>query len=591
VLNPESASVERSFLVGSDPSKVIASSGGSSAFVWSQGQSKLCEYSMAGGSNLGCLDLGRESGSPRFVASMAAVPGTARSVVVSTQSTLHVFEGSREVSQLASWAGWVQPVPEAARVYGTDFDTSFKRLEFSSTGLKLLSQTPGLFGSEPRYPYQILYYQGLIYTNTGQVFHAETLKPAGQYVIPGIVGAGTLIAMNPERNHVYFLVQSSPLSLFVFDRLSFAKIGKLDLSEPQLVSSLTICGSDCLAWRDSDSIYLLRVSSLTLTEPPLPSPPPPGPAFVNGAMVLKMRANGIAWDPLRNQVWVGTGFTGGLWANSIYPLNWETGEEGDAVPVPGEPKKLAITSDGKYAYTGLDFDFRVQRIDLNTRRADLLISYRDPAYAAYPLTDTPADLLPVPGEPEALVVAGTVRSMNGGVAIYDGVGRRPDSIGDAFICDQLQWGPEPSTLYCTYTTGSPSYLRKLEVGPNGVRLTDKRWPISGGFLTHSVYNPADRLFYGGEGSILDPETGEKKGILPASGWAALDPAQNTIGLLRSTSSGVELVVVDLATRQIKRTMIAAATGAYPHLELVNAGPGRFAARHESGYVILFDLAR
>ena len=59
--------------------------------------------------------------------------------------------------------------------------------------------------------------------------------------------------------------------LFVFDRLSYALIGESDVGGSYPFSSLTNCGPDCLAWRDAESIYLLRLSSLTLSEPPPPA--------------------------------------------------------------------------------------------------------------------------------------------------------------------------------------------------------------------------------------------------------------------------------------------------------------------------------
>jgi hypothetical protein len=125
--------------------------------------------------------------------------------------------------------------------------------------------------------------------------------------------------------------------------------------------------------------------------------------------------NSMVYNPVNGLLYVSVpGSAGAPYGNSIVSIDPATGVLGTPIYVGSEPDKLAITSDGKYLWVGLDGAAAVRQVDLTANTAGLQFQIK--AFSAPYSTIEALALAALPGSDNSVIVAAS----NTNPAIYDG---------------------------------------------------------------------------------------------------------------------------------------------------------------------------
>src|SRR5205823_2749776 len=101
----------------------------------------------------------------------------------------------------------------------------------------------------------------------------------------------------------------------------------------------------------------------------------PGPGGGSSAAIyitvylkLSISATGLTYDPFSRQLYAAVPSGAINYSNSIVSVDPATGAVGTAVSIGNDPRKVIVTSDGKFLYTALNGEFAVQAYDLVGRK-------------------------------------------------------------------------------------------------------------------------------------------------------------------------------------------------------------------------------
>ena len=125
--------------------------------------------------------------------------------------------------------------------------------------------------------------------------------------------------------------------------------------------------------------------------------------------------NSMAYNPANGLFYLSVPSSAGVpYGNSIVSVDPLTGSLGTPIPIGAEPDQLAITADGRYLWVALDGASSVRRLDLRT-------GVPGPQFTTVPESFgfAAAVLLPVPNQPDSVVVATPADFAGQALAIYD----------------------------------------------------------------------------------------------------------------------------------------------------------------------------
>jgi hypothetical protein len=140
--------------------------------------------------------------------------------------------------------------------------------------------------------------------------------------------------------------------------------------------------------------------------------------------------NSMIYNPANGLFYLSVPSSAGVpYANSIVSLDPATGSLGDPIFVGSEPDRLALTSDGRYLWVGLDGAHAVRQIDLVAGTAGMQFPL-PPYLSAYSSTPVTAfALAAVPGQSNSVIVsAGASQFAYSTITIYDSGVARPNTI-------------------------------------------------------------------------------------------------------------------------------------------------------------------
>ncbi len=143
--------------------------------------------------------------------------------------------------------------------------------------------------------------------------------------------------------------------------------------------------------------------------------------------------NSMIYNPVSGLFYVSVPSSAGTpFGNSIVSVDPATGAFGTPIFVGSEPNKLAITSDGRYLWVGLDGASAIRKVDLTAGIAGLQFSLGGNG-GIYETPGTALALAALPGATDSVVVSATNQSYGGNLAIYDsGVIRGTSTTGTSF---------------------------------------------------------------------------------------------------------------------------------------------------------------
>ena len=229
--------------------------------------------------------------------------------------------------------------------------------------------------------------------------------------------------------------------------------------------------------------------------------------------------NSMVYNPVNGLFYVSVPSSAGApYGNSVVSVDPATGALGTPIYVGSEPNKLAITSDGKYLWVGLDGASAVRKVDLTAGVAGLQFTLGGNS-GIYANPGTALALAALPGATDSVLVSSTNEFSNLALAIYDsGVVRGTSSQTNysynsaySLLVDgtrgEVYAGSQ--NAYYTYTYGSTG-------------LTVKASSTTG---TYTSYSSDEMQIAGGKlytdfGGVYDAESGSLLGTLYSSGSTA-----------------------------------------------------------------------
>ncbi len=213
---------------------------------------------------------------------------------------------------------------------------------------------------------------------------------------------------------------------------------------------------------------------------------------------LDLPANALVWDPYAQSIYASLPSSYGVNGNSIAVVNPKNGKITGYYFAGSEPTQMALSSDGKYLYVGLNGDGSVQRFMLPGFTPDINISLGTSEYGG---VYTAGAIEVSPGDSHTIAVVPIGAGCCGGSApleFFTDANQLPNTVSSPGI-SYIQFA-SASTLYGY----SNSVVSEVAVNANGGTLTtqwDSLLTGSGGI----VYDAG--LIYGENGQVLDPSTG------------------------------------------------------------------------------------
>ena len=245
--------------------------------------------------------------------------------------------------------------------------------------------------------------------------------------------------------------------------------------------------------------------------------------------------NSMVYNPANHLFYLSIPSSAGAqYGNSVVSLDPVTGALGTPIFVGSEPNRLALTSDGRYLWVGLDGSSSVRKVDLVANTAGLQFSL--PTSTSYTTPLKAAAIAAVPGQTDSVVVSANNNTFNAALAIYDsGVPR--GSIISPYPSTgalSLQMDGTRSELYAgfegsyqVFTYNSSGLTSKLSTNPGTVLQNyEDRIQVVGG----RTYTDFGTAFDAESGSSVGTFVSGANNAIPI----AIDPILGLAFILDST---------------------------------------------------------
>jgi DNA-binding beta-propeller fold protein YncE len=235
---------------------------------------------------------------------------------------------------------------------------------------------------------------------------------------------------------------------------------------------------------------------------------------------VSIAANDIAYDPIHQRIYASVPSSAGASGNSLKMIDPNAAQVTASVAVGSEPRKIAVSSDGQYAYVGLDGAAAVRRVKLDDFTAGLQFPLGSDSFLGLFYVD---DMEAVPGQPGAVAVSRRNQGFSPrheGVAIYDNGVQRPNETPGHTGSDVIEFDASGKALYGYNNETTDFGFRTMSVDASGVQITNTASGLISGF-------GADIDYGGGKivsttGRVIDAVSHTLLGTLGGSGPVAVE---------------------------------------------------------------------
>lgn len=370
-------------------------------------------------------------------------------------------------------------------------------------------------------------HNGLLYTGDGRVIDPEKRTYDGRFYDWYVLFASTVtIAPEEQRAYVgmrdgYRLILAS-FDITTYQLTSYYSGETFGVGETPYRTAW--CGASGLAvigyGIDRNTVVFFPRAFFK----PLPPYQRPEPVPINSQVRrIPLLNNGLIYDGRNRVLYASTPGVAGEVGNSIAKIDPFNATVADVVWVGSEPWQMTISDGGRYLYTALQGGTAIQRMTLPDLKRDLrfpLHSSDDGVYG--PIPTEAAQMLPVPGKPESVIVArawapGSGTPIADGVAVYDNGIRRPVlTPGWSWGIDQgpinvIQLSSSGTTIYGLDNEASDFKFFRLSLSDDGVRVVSSAYNIGNGFGIDMKCE--DDLCFTNGGPIIDPATMTRRGYI------------------------------------------------------------------------------
>ena len=269
--------------------------------------------------------------------------------------------------------------------------------------------------------------------------------------------------------------------------------------------------------------------------------PAPGGGTSNGqtfSAYAPIVSNSMVYNPTNGLLYLSIpSKVGAPYGNTIVSMDPATGALGTPIPVGSEPNKLALTSDGRYLWVGLDGANGVRRIDLTTNTSGTPFAL-NAGSNGIPVAGA---LLALPGAPDSVIVLqGNSNGYYSYLAIYDSGVLRGSLATSNYSPYALQVDSTRNEIYVggsglfTYTYNASGVTAKASNTNGNVTLAstsmDEMQLVSG-----SLYNDFGKVYDAEAGTLLSSLY--VTGTTSAQGPTFYDTALSKIFVLDNSGGG------------------------------------------------------
>jgi uncharacterized protein (TIGR03437 family) len=308
-----------------------------------------------------------------FATAMAALPDSFGAMAVALQNTAYPGSGPYDPVRLAIFDGDIcRPrVPDAgtselAIGFGDGAAELYVSSEYSistfavrNDGLEPLRRGPQAGSSE------IVHDRGLLFTSGGLIVDPVRTSFRGRFDVTGVAWP------DPDSDLVYYLQRfwNGGPAIRSFERTTFRQIGETALPplSSHLVSRFRKTLLNEFIFRSPEEIHFVPATRIQ----PLPATPEPEPAVTGKVTELSLPINDLVFSTQTGKILASVPWRAGSFGNTITEIDPSTGEVGASIFVGSEPRKLAISSDGRYVYVELAWAGEIVRLDLSDNSVDL----------------------------------------------------------------------------------------------------------------------------------------------------------------------------------------------------------------------------
>jgi sugar lactone lactonase YvrE len=543
-IDPLNGTIGNSVFVGSEPGKMARADDGQTMYVELTGAGAVRQFNTATQTAGQQFVLGLDSFYGVYRASdLAVAPGNPSVLAVARQSGVVIFDNGVPRSNLGT-GDFLAFSNSAATLYGASYATLYN-MTVDINGATVNNTkvfNPGT---------SIEFANGLIYGASGQVIDPASGSIVGTFSSsPWFGNFSPLMAVDAANSRVYFLTgENSNAILTAYDINTFVPLGSITIQGvysgfPSGIGSLVRWGSNGIAFRASDKVFIIQTALINAADPvpaatPTPSPTPsPSPAYVpTFVRKIDLPANAIVHSQATQSLYASVPSSAGPNGNSITRIAPETGAVGPSVFIGSEPDKLALSDDGQTLYATLAGASAVRRFDVPTQTPGLQFA----SGSAFPI-----DMDVLPGNPNAVALS---RGFSSGIGIFDNGVQRPNTgTGSYYAIGPIEFGATAATLYGYDSFSSGFELVKFIVDGSGVTTSSVTNNLLTGFINTLKFS--NGALYSGSGRIVDPEARRLLGTLQGVGYSnaiAVDSTNGRVFYVSSNGSGMVVMAFDTNT--------------------------------------------
>jgi hypothetical protein len=258
-----------------------------------------------------------------------------------------------------------------------------------------------------------------------------------------------------------------------------------------------------------------QVTKPEISQISVSNPPPGGVSitlnfdvtFAATVRILNIPANDLVWDPVAQRIYASLPSSFGENGNSIAVINPANGSISGYHFAGSEPNQLALSSDSKYLYVGLNGSGSVQRLILPSFAPDINVSLGTSEFGGMNLAGA-IQISPGNSHTFAVALSSGCCGEGGTLEFFTDTTLLPDAITSP-TTSAMQFA-SANTMYA-YTSGT---LMQVNVTSSGGTLTTQ-W---NDFLTGAGNIEYDGgLIYSNGGQVFNPTTGDLAGSYDVGG--------------------------------------------------------------------------
>ncbi|MGD9628150.1 MAG: YncE family protein [Pyrinomonadaceae bacterium] len=232
--------------------------------------------------------------------------------------------------------------------------------------------------------------------------------------------------------------------------------------------------------------------------------------------LIDQPVNDIAYSRTTGMIYASVPSTGGNLGNHIIVVNPNSRTIVNSVFAGSEPNKLAVTSDGKYLYVGLNGSSSVKRYPLSNMSSDISFNLGSGSNGFF----IAEDIAPILNRPDVVAVSrqNTCCSpRHEGVAIYENGVQLPTVTPRTSETNEIEAGGDQTALFGYNNETSGFQYRRLSVDGTGVSIGLSQPNTFGAYSLKIRYSQG--RVYASNGKIVEAYTGVPVGEFALGGFA------------------------------------------------------------------------